>query len=220
MLTKTYSNIIIFDLETSGLSFKDDQPIEIGAIRLKDGKKIDEIDLFIKINNGGKLDSEIVRLTGITDEILTNDGVTEAQAVDRLIDFFGGMQETLFIAHNAQFDITFLLEMFNRHNLKLSNYKVLDTLTVYKDRAPYPHKLSNAIEFYKIENVQNSHRAIDDVRALHKVLGHMSIQEDNLEKYINLFGYNPKYGVSGEGIEGIIYKAQPYRSYRPLYENV
>lgn len=82
----------------------------------------------------------------------------------------------------------------------------LDSLTVYKDRRPYPHKLANAILAYGLEDkVQNSHRAIDDVLALFEVLKAMDAERDDLASYVNLFGYNPKYGVSGRRIVGVRY---------------
>ena len=37
-------------------------------------------------------------------------------------------------------------------------------------------------------------------------------------RYVNLFGYNPKYGVDGKPIGSVTYKAQPYNPVRPLYE--
>lgn len=85
------------------------------------------------------------------------------------------------------------------------------SLTVYKDRRPYPHKLANAILAYELEDkVQNSHRAIDDVLALFEVLKAMDDERDDLAAYVNLFGYNPKYGVSGRRIVGVRYEPQGF----------
>lgn len=87
----------------------------------------------------------------------------------------------------------------------------LDSLTVYKDRRPYPHKLANAILAYELEDkVQNSHRAIDDALALFEVLKAMDEERDDLGSYVNLFGYNPKYGVSGRRITGVRYEPQGF----------
>mgnify|MGYP000137852126 CR=1 FL=1 len=87
----------------------------------------------------------------------------------------------------------------------------LDSLTVYKDRRAYPHKLANAIIAYELEDkVQNSHRAIDDVLALFEVLKAMDEERDDLCTYVNLFGYNPKYGVSGRRITGVRYEPQGF----------
>ena len=46
----------------------------------------------------------------------------------------------------------------------------------------------------------------------------MEKEKDDLEKYINLFGYNPKYGIEGKPIGSVTYKPQPYNPRLPLYE--
>ena len=64
----------------------------------------------------------------------------------------------------------------------------------------------------------NSHRAIDDVLATVAVMEAMEAERDDLMRYVNLFGYNPKYGVEGKPIGSVTYKAQPYDPPKPLYE--
>ncbi len=65
----------------------------------------------------------------------------------------------------------------------------------------------------------NSHRAVDDVLATVAVMAEMEKEKDDLLRYVNLFGYNPKYGVEGKPIGSVTYKAQPYDPAAPLYEN-
>ena len=66
--------------------------------------------------------------------------------------------------------------------------------------------------------VVNSHRAVDDVLATVAVMEEMEKEKDDLERYVNLFGYNPKYGIEGKPISSITYKPQPYNPVKPLYE--
>lgn len=122
--------------------------------------------------------------------------------------------EVLLVAHNIQFDLLFILEMFKRCGMvpKAPKLRALDSLTVYKDRAAYPHKLANAIEHYGLaDKVQNSHRAIDDVLALYEVTKAMSEERDDLTDYIDLLGYNPKYGITGRKLRQITYIPQSYK---------
>ena len=122
--------------------------------------------------------------------------------------------EVLLVAHNIQFDLLFILEMFKRCGMvpKAPKLRALDSLTVYKDRAAYPHKLANAIEHYGLaDKVQNSHRAIDDVLALYEVTKAMSEERDDLTDYIDLLGYNPKYGITGRKLRQITYMPQSYK---------
>ena len=102
-------------------------------------------------------------------------------------------------------------------SLCLQGVKMLDALTVYKDRRPYPHKLCNAIESYRL-NGQNSHRALDDAKATWELFCAMQKECADLERYINLFGYHPRYGISGPRIASVTYRAQEYDPGKKLYD--
>lgn len=68
------------------------------------------------------------------------------------------------------------------------------------------------IEHYGLaDKVQNSHRAIDDVLALYEVTKAMSEERDDLTDYIDLLGYNPKYGITGRKLRQITYMPQSYK---------
>ena len=98
----------------------------------------------------------------------------------------------------------------------LKGVKMLDAMTVYKDRRQYPHKLQSAIDAYGV-TTQNTHRAVDDAKAALEVLDAMAREEDDLLRYVNLFGYNPKYGVSGPRISSITYLPQGRFTGEKLY---
>lgn len=208
-----YKALVVFDTETSGLDFDNDQIIELAALRVErtatGGLRIaGKMDTFIKLPEGETLPENIVSLTGITDEILQAEGVQPAKAASQIAKL---MQDgpTLMIAHNAQFDACFLRGLLRGQ--KVGRIDWLDSLTVYKDRRAYPHKLANAIIAYDLTGkVQNSHRAIDDVLALFEVLKAMDDEREDLGSYVNLFGYNPKYGVSGRRIVGVRYEPQSF----------
>ena len=217
-----YKAVVFFDTETTGLEAESCQIIELAAIRVEKTERgtlrmADSADVFVKLPEGERIPQKIVELTGITDEQLENEGITEAEAAARFTELISGGR-VLLVAHNAQFDLLFTAEMLRRHGnggpeaLKAADY--LDSLTVYKDRRAYPHKLANAILTYKLEDkVQNSHRAIDDVAALFEVCKAMDAERSDLLSYVNVFGYNPKYGVSGKRIEKVAYWPQNFNKY-------
>lgn len=222
-----YAAVVFFDTETSGLDAGTDQIIELAALRIErapTGYTVYRSDLFVKLPEGQKIPEKIVELTHITDAMLEAEGVSEAYAAAEfahMISNEGG--PVLLVAHNAQFDLLFVREMLRRHPdwghdgtaeelLEAADY--LDTLTVYKDRRPYPHKLANAISAYKLQDkVQNTHRAIDDVAALYEVVKAMDNERADLLTYVNIFGYNPKYGVSGYRIDRVTYWPQQFNNY-------
>lgn len=221
-LSKQFDTVIVLDTETTGIKHKEDRIIELAAARMdkKGGKKPSAtMDLFIRLPLGQTIPDEIVLLTGITDQMLEEEGVEEEEAARRFASLFPEEGRILVCAYNAQFDLCFLYYCLLRHGYTdlLKRSKFLDLLTVYKDRRPYPHKLCNAVESYRL-HTENTHRAIDDTLAAFELLSEMGKEKDDLFAYINLFGYNPKYGVSGPKIASITYRPQRYDPKNPLYE--
>lgn len=225
-LFKDFDAVVVFDTETSGLDPEQHQIIELAAIRVEPtatGLKVaDDMDEFIRLPEGEHLDAKITELTHITDAMLQQHGRSQSEVANRFHKLITGSagrnNRVLLAAHNAQFDLLFARQLLRGHHLGVV-LQFLDTVTVYKDRAPYPHKLESAIEHYKLtDKVRNSHRAIDDVCALLEVTKAMDAEREDLDTYINLFGYNPKYGVTGERISGVTYKAQQFTNFmRPAH---
>lgn len=223
-LFKDFDAIVVFDTETSGLEADKHQIIELAAIRVEqteNGIKVaDSMDDFIRLPEGEHLDPKISELTHITDEMLQSEGKTAHEVATRFHKLIapegspGKNRRVLLAAHNAQFDLLFTRQLLRGHRLNVE-LKFLDTVTVYKDRHAYPHKLENAITAYKLEGkVRNSHRAIDDVCALLEVMKAMDAEREDLHTYVNIFGFNPKYGVSGEKIAGVTYHAQQFTKFK------
>lgn len=202
---------VFFDTETTGLNCRFCKIIELAMFTVVDGEVVEEYDKFVNV--GVPLDSKITKLTGITNRDLTEKGVSEEEIADDLKERL--TENTLMIAHNAQFDLSFIYYLLKRHFPAEADEIVekldwIDTVTVLKDRKDYPHKLIDAVEHYNIEKV-NFHRAIDDTKALYYVTLAMKNERNDLGEYKNIFGYNPKYGVGG-GFSFIEYKPQPYHN--------
>jgi DNA polymerase-3 subunit epsilon len=162
---------------------------------------------------------KIQQLTGISTQDILERGIPKAQVCRDIADMIGG--NTLLLAYNAHFDLSFLYYLLLRSGdpMILKGKDKLDLLTVYKDRHSYPHRLCNAIDTYGLAGqVVNSHRAVDDVLATVAVMKAMEAERNDLESYVNLFGYNPKYGVEGKPIGSVTYRPQGFDPGLPLYE--
>ena len=222
-LWEQFDRMVVFDTETTGIDFRRDRIIEIGAVSLENGAETGSMDLFIRLPEGRRLDPFIVSLTGITEERLEAEGVGDEEAAGAFTKLLEGAERPLIAAYNAQFDLNFLYGLLRPWGLAeaLRKPRFLDAMTVYKDRRDYPHKLENAIAAYHLEDrAVNSHRAIDDARAAALLLEAMAEERDDLERYIDLFGTHPKFGVSGRKISSVTYRSQPYERGKPLYELV
>ena len=179
----------------------------------------EQYDELVALSPGGFVPPQIEQLTGITNEDLAERGIPKTRLCEDIARMLGG--NTLLLAYNAHFDLSFLFYLLLRSGDPgiLKGKDKLDLLTVYKDRHSYPHKLCNAIEVYGLaDKVVNSHRAVDDVLATVAVMEQMEQERDDLMNYVNLFGYNPKYGVSGKPIGSVTYKPQRFDPPAPLYQ--
>ena len=217
-----YDRLVLFDTETTGLLFSRDEIIEFAAVVVENRggvpTVIEQYDELITLSPGGFVPPKIQELTGISTQDIRERGLPKARVAQDIARMFKG--NTLLLAYNAHFDLSFLYYFLLRHGdpMILKGKDKLDLLTVYKDRRPYPHKLCNAIEAYGLTGkVVNSHRAVDDCVATVAVMEEMEKEKADLNCYVNLFGYNPKFGIDGKPIGSVTYKPQPYNSTKPLY---
>lgn len=167
-----FEKMVVFDTETTGFTPSADCIIELAALCIPlniNGEPviIDQMDEYISLEKGRKLPSKIIELTGITDEMLATEGKPRDEVAKRFGDMIRG-GPTLLVAHNAQFDGEFARYLLAGQSFP-DGLHWLDSMTIFKDRRPYPHKLESAIRAYGLEGkVQNSHRAIDDAMALYE----------------------------------------------------
>jgi len=221
-LFEKYDRLVLFDTETTGLLYSRDEIIEFAAVVVErvDGvpQIVKEYDELVTLSPGGFVPPKIQELTGISTQDLREKGLPKARVCRDIAEMIGG--NTLLLAYNAHFDLSFLFYMLLRDGdpTILKGKDKLDLLTVYRDRHSFPHKLASAIDQYGLSGkVVNSHRAVDDVIATVAVMEEMEKEKNDILNYVNLFGYNPKYGVEGKPIGSVTYKPQPYNPKQPLY---
>ena len=219
---ENYDRLVLFDTETTGLAYSRDEIIEFAAVIVeqRDGQPVvtETYDELISLTPGNVVPPKIEQLTGITTQDLLERGIPKTTVCRDIARMLQG--NALLLAYNAHFDLSFLFYLLLRQGDPsiLKGKDKLDLLTVYKDRRSYPHKLCNAIDAYGLsDKVVNSHRAVDDVLATVEVMKAMEEECGDLLNYVNLFGYNPKYGVAGKPIGSVTYKPQPYDPPAPLY---
>lgn len=218
-----YEKIVVFDTETTGLSCVRDEIIEFAAavICVQDGQPAvtQRYDELVALSPGGFVPQRIQSLTGISTQDLRDRGLPKTRVCRDIAELIRG--NTLLAAYNAHFDLSFLFYLLLRSGdaTVLKGLDKLDLLTVYRDRRSYPHRLANAIDAYGLASeVQNTHRALDDVLATCAVMRAMDAERPDLLRYVNLFGYNPRYGLEGKPIGSVTYRPQQYDAPQPLYE--
>ena len=147
---------VAFDLETTGLSSKNDHIIEIGAVILKGGQEIDRFQTFVDPEMA--LSPKIMELTGITPDML--EGAPKlAEALPKFLDFIGGR---VLVAHNSDFDTGFIRVACERLGYPYP-FTAVDTLILAQNMLPQLSKFKLDIVSYALSLPDfNHHRAGDD----------------------------------------------------------
>ncbi len=151
---------IVFDIETTGLSVLNSQIIEIGAVKIKDGEVLERFNEFV--NPGVAIPEIITELTGIDDSMVAHADKIDA-VLRRFLDFIG---DRLLIAHNANFDVSFIRKASRECGYKFAN-PYLDTVTLsrFLNADLKSHKLDAVAKYYDLGDF-NHHRACDDAEML------------------------------------------------------
>lgn len=162
---------VVLDLETSGASPQSGSAItEIGAVKVCGGQVLGTFKTFV--NPGNPLPPFITELTGITDEML-QDAPQIQSVLPLLFEFLGSEKTTVFVAHNAPFDLSFLKASAALHGYLWPNFRVIDTVKAARfvltkdDVANY--QLGTLAAYFRTE-ISPNHRALDDALATVDVL--------------------------------------------------
>lgn len=157
-LKLTDETYVVFDLETTGLyPNSGDTIIEIGAVKIKNGKIIDRYDELI--NPGKELSEEIIKITGINNEMLKGKRNEEVS----LKDFMKWVGNLPMVAHNAKFDISFVDMAFDKYNFGRLENVVIDTLGLsrYLESSERYHNLATLVKRYNIPWDEDKHHRAD-----------------------------------------------------------
>lgn len=150
------NDYVVIDLEMTGLNAKIDKILELGAVKVRDGKPV---EFFSKIVNPRvTLSEKVTELTGITQQ-MADDGADLDETVS---DFFEFLGEDLLVGQNIIFDYGFLKQWAVNHKIPLEKNAV-DTLKLARKFLPAEQKkdLESLCTYFEIQR-QNAHRALDD----------------------------------------------------------
>ena len=150
---------VVFDLETTGFSSIKDKIIEIGAVKVEDGRITERFSTFVNPNR--PIPFEITQLTGISDQMVLKAPDIET-ALPKFLEFVG---DSVLVAHNAGFDVGFIEQNCRYQNI-VPEFTSVDTVAMARILLPTLSKfklnvVANALHI----SLENHHRAVDDAGA-------------------------------------------------------
>jgi DNA polymerase-3 subunit alpha (Gram-positive type) len=173
---------VVFDIETTGLSPVSCKITEIGAVKIKGGEVLEVYNTFV--NPECPIPEEITKLTSITDEM-----VADARTIkDVLPEFFEFVGNRMLIAHNADFDTSFIRVAAKELDIPFTN-AYLDTLALsrYLNADLKGHKLDHLAKHYNLGDFHH-HRACDDAEILARIFFCMlkQLEESDVKNFEDL----------------------------------
>ncbi|MCH5341871.1 MAG: PolC-type DNA polymerase III [Acetatifactor sp.] len=149
-------DFVVFDIETTGFSPVSNRIIEIGAVKVSDGSIVDRFSAFV--NPQVPIPYEIEKLTGIRDDMVSGAPVIE-EVLPQFLEF---SRDCVLVAHNANFDMSFIQENARRLGLPWE-YTYVDTVGIARVLLPgqAKHTLDAVAKTLNI-SLENHHRAVDD----------------------------------------------------------
>lgn len=188
---------IVFDLETTGFSSKNDKIIEIGAVKIREGKIIDRFSSFV--NPEKEIPYKITELTGITQDMVKDQPIIE-EILPKFMEFVG---KGILVAHNAGFDISFIKKNLSDLGKKLKN-QIMDTVPLARFLYPDLKRVKlNVVAKYLGISLENHHRAVDDAKATAEIL------LISFKKLIDELGINNVKELNKEFLANVDIKKQP-----------
>lgn len=160
------ATFVSFDLETTGLSSRMEEIIEIGAVKMKNGMELDRFQSFV--NPGKPLSSFTTELTGIDNNMVKN----APDIKEVLAKFLEFCKDCILVAHNAIFDVSFIKEAINRLGFPKLTNPIIDTLPLsrYLYSEHRSHTLGSVARRFNIEyDEEVAHRADYDAQVLANV---------------------------------------------------
>lgn len=214
----------VIDTETTGYSPLCDNIIEVAALKFREGKLVDTFSSLVKPDdfegNLPYLEEDIIKRTGITDEMLSTANDTKT-VLSKFMDFIGN---DVLVGHSINFDINFLYDSMEQYfNTHLSN-NFVDTLRIARRLLPNmpSHRLPDLVEHYNCERL-TFHRSLPDAQMTSecylKLIGDVINLHGSIEEFGKLLKPKPHKSVKVSA-KDISASSDDFDISHPLYGKV
>ena len=156
---------VIFDLETTGISWKKDEVIEIAAVKVQGGEIVDEFSELV--DPGMPIPFYASEVNGITDDMVAGCPSFD-EVLGKFLEFSG---DAVLVGHNIHcFDMKFMQKSAQNYYGQMIGNDYIDTLQIARLYLPgmEHHTLTDLADHYGIKT-DGAHRALNDCRMNQKV---------------------------------------------------
>lgn len=172
------TTVIVFDIETTGLNFLFDTVIEFGAVKVFDGKIVEEKTMLFK---GGVCSPFLVKNIHKIKDYQRNDCKYFDDCITEVFDF---LNNNIVITHNGKnFDVPFLNAKGSKFGLNL-NVRLIDTIVLARKLEFKSNSLKFLCQHYNIE--YGSHRGLGDAISTYNLVDRLAsdLKKTRLEEII------------------------------------
>lgn len=170
-LDKYVPDYVVYDLETTGVVYSRDKILEIGAVKVRGGKVVDEFASLV--NPECSIPYQAVMVSGIDDDMVKGAPIL-SEILPKFFEFIG---DDVLVGHNIHnFDNRFIYRFSEECFGKVPDNDYVDTLHLARGIFPdmKHHKLSDLVDYYGIE-LRGAHRALSDSRMNQQVYEHLAV---------------------------------------------
>ena len=172
---------VLFDTETTGFKAKFNDITEIAAYKIEGGEIISYFHSYLKTDR--KIPSEITQITGIDNNLLEETGKDPERVMILSKKFIG---DTPLVAHNVNFDVSFINEYFSRYGIPHVNNMLYDTVIMSRNyfKGLGSYALSSIVESLHLYKGPY-HHATDDTKALYRLFLEILKKINNIKNRSN-----------------------------------
>lgn len=152
------NNYVVFDVETTGLNYEEDEIIELGAVKIEQGKIVSKFSTLVKPKNPIPPSATIINN-------ITNEMVVNAPAIEPVLrDFYRYTRNCILVGYNVAFDQKFILQAAKKQGISFDN-NFFDLMPLAKNKLKLSrYKLVDVVKRLDI-NLDGAHRAYADALA-------------------------------------------------------
>lgn len=161
----TSPGYVVLDVETTGMDLDNDRIIEVGLLKIRENEIVDQFHCFVRCEKD--IPESIIKLTGITNEMIEKQGITENRVFERIQEFVGS---DLVIGYHVQFDMNFIQRIGGRIGRTMVILKTRDVLQIARRKLDdlENYQLKTVAEYFSLDT-STMHRAMRDCVLTYKI---------------------------------------------------